>query len=147
MTKIEKTVTASTILAAVGLLTLVSGTAFAQVEGQAVSGGGIAAGPAPGQQPPGAEAGVAGGVEASISSTTLTWRSHSIGAGVAAGNLEGNACPATFKMVSGACHPGYNDRMTIINQFPNIPANTWRCGFKNNTGAAATAWIYTLCAK
>jgi hypothetical protein len=50
-------------------------------------------------------------------------------------------------MISGACHPFYNDRVTIINQFPNISANTWRCGFKNNTAFNVTVWIYTVCAQ
>ena len=87
------------------------------------------------------------GLEAGISATTLTFKSHQIGPGASAGNLEGDICPATYKMLSGACHPFYNDRVTIINQFPNIPLNTWRCGFKNNTGAAVTVWIYTLCGR
>ena len=48
-------------------------------------------------------------------------------------------------MLSGACHPFYNDQVTIINQFPNQSANTWRCGFKNNTNTTQTVYIYTLC--
>jgi hypothetical protein len=80
-----------------------------------------------------------------IGTTQITSRSHSVGAGVSAGNLDGTACPANFTMLSGACHPGYNDRMAIINQFPNKAGNTWRCGFKNNTGSAASIWVYTLC--
>ena len=75
---------------------------------------------------------------------SLTARSHSIGAGVSAGNLEGAACPASSKMISGSCHPSYSDQMTIINQFPNVSGNTWRCGFKNNTAAAMTVWVYTV---
>jgi hypothetical protein len=105
------------------------------------------AGGAPGQFAGGA-AGVGGpGGPGTITATTLTYQSHPIAAGAAAGNLEGAACPAPYKMVSGACHPFYNDHVTIINQFPNIPANTWRCGFKNNTAAAVTVYIYTLCAQ
>ena len=96
-----------------------------------------------GQQPDGDAA----AVEPLITQTTLTYRSHSVAAGASANNLEGNACPSTYTMISGACHPGYNDRMVIINQYPNRSANTWRCGFKNNTSAARTVWIYTLCGK
>jgi hypothetical protein len=48
-------------------------------------------------------------------------------------------------MIAGACHPFYNDQVPIINQFPNISLNTWRCGFKNNTAAPVTVWVYTLC--
>jgi hypothetical protein len=104
-----------------------------------------AAGVLPGQLADGA-AGVGGpGGPGTITATTLTYQSHPIGAGVAAGNLEGAACPPPYKMISGACHPFYNDRVTIINQFPNIAANTWRCGFKNNTTAAVTVYIDTLC--
>ena len=89
------------------------------------------------------------GVEASefaaAISTQLTFRSHTIAANSSAGNLEGNACPAPTRMISGACHPGYNDRVVIINQFPNVSANRWRCGFRNNNNFARTVWIYTLC--
>lgn len=103
--------------------------------------GAVPAAGVPGQTvaPTGPESGP-GGI-----STTLAVKSHSVAAGVSAGNLEGAACPAGFKMLSGACHPSYNARVTIINQFPNIPANTWRCGFKNNTTAAVSVYIYTLC--
>ena len=112
----------------------------AQPEAQA-----SAAGAAPGQLAAGA-AGVGGpGGPGTITATTLTSQSHPVAAGAAAGNLEGAACPAPYKMISGACHPLYNDHVTIINQFPNIAANTWRCGFKNNTAAAVTVYIYTLC--
>jgi hypothetical protein len=86
-------------------------------------------------------------VEPLITATTLTYRSHSIAAGGSAGNLEGNACPATYTMISGSCHPGYNDRVIIINQYPNRTANTWRCGFKNNNTSSRTVWIYTLCGR
>jgi hypothetical protein len=135
------------ILACAGLLAMISPATFGQDQpGQAteqeLSGG---AGPSAGQvENPGAAEFGAAGVEAAIS-TTLTVRSHSIGPGISAGNLEGNSCPAPQRMISGACHPFYNDRVTIINQFPNIPLNTWRCGFKNNTGFTVTVWIYTVC--
>jgi hypothetical protein len=94
------------------------------------------------------ESGVrAAGPEPSISDTTLTARGHQIPTGASAGNLEGTACPATHKMLSGACHPGYNDQVKIINQFPNISGNTWRCGFRNTAGSTTTAWVYTLCGR
>jgi len=80
-------------------------------------------------------------------STTLTARSHNIAANGSEGNLEGTACTAPAKMISGACHPGYNPNVVIINQFPNIGGNTWRCGFKNNTASAVSVWIYTVCAQ
>jgi hypothetical protein len=112
-----------------------------------------AAGAAPGQLAAGAAAvgGPAGpavggpGGPGTITATALTYQSYPIAAGVAAGNLEGAACAAPYKMISGACHPSYNDHVAIINQFPNIAGNTWRCGFKNNTTAAVTVYIYTLC--
>ena len=72
-------------------------------------------------------------------------QSHQIGAFSSANFLEGSACPAPFTMISGACHPGFSDRVIITNQFPNVFANTWRCGFRNNEGTARTVWIYTLC--
>ena len=146
MRQFLKMTAASVIFAAASLM---SGTAFSQGDGQSAGGAGSeAAGGAPGQQAPGAGT-AAGGVEAVVSFTTfLTARSHSIAAGGTQGNLEGTACGAApRKMISGACHPFYNDRVTIINQFPNIAANTWRCGFKNNTAAAVTVWIYTVCAQ
>ena len=86
-------------------------------------------------------------VQPSITDTTLTFQSHTIGANASAGNLEGSACPATYTMISGACHPGYNDRVVIINQFPNRTANTWRCGFQNNNTNSRTVWVYTLCGR
>ena len=86
-------------------------------------------------------------VQPSITDTTLTFQSHTIGPNVSAGNLEGSACPAPYTMISGACHPGYNDRVVIINQFPNRTANTWRCGFKNNNTSSRTVWVYTLCGR
>ena len=84
-------------------------------------------------------------VEPAITNTQLTARGHQLGPSASSGNLEGNACPAGFKMISGACHPGYTDQVIIINQFPNQPANTWRCGFANVSGSNRTVWIYTLC--
>ena len=87
-----------------------------------------------------------GAPEAAIA-TQLTYRSHTIAPGASAYTLEGNVCPVLTRMVSGACHPGYNDRVIIINQYPNVGANTWRCGFKNNNGSTRTVWVYTLCAQ
>jgi hypothetical protein len=80
-------------------------------------------------------------------STTLTFRNYSIGPFGSASTLEGASCPASSKMISGACHPLFNPQVAIINQFPNIPLNTWRCGFKNNTAATVTVFVYTLCAQ
>jgi hypothetical protein len=141
---VGKAVTASAILALIGLM---SGTALGQVQGQSPAGAGAATDVSPGQQPPTGAAGAAAGVEPLVTfNTSLTFRSYSIAAGAAQGNLEGNSC-GIGKMISGACHPFYNDRVTIINQFPNIPANTWRCGFKNNTAATVTVFIYTVCAQ
>ena len=77
--------------------------------------------------------------------TTLTFRSHTVT--TSAGNLEGAACPAQATMISGSCHPGYNSRVSIINQYPNIAGNTWRCGFRNHVGSPVSVWIYTLCAR
>jgi hypothetical protein len=79
--------------------------------------------------------------------TTLTVRGHSVAAGASAPNLDGAVCAASDRMVSGACHPGYDDHVAIINQYPNVAANTWRCGFKNNTAHTASTWVYTLCAR
>ena len=87
-----------------------------------------------------------GAPEAAIA-TQLTYRSHSIAPNASAFSLEGDVCPAPTKMVSGACHPGYNDRVIIINQYPNVSSNTWRCGFKNNNASTRTVWVYTLCAQ
>jgi hypothetical protein len=85
-------------------------------------------------------------VEAAVQ-TQLTFRSHTIAALSSSHFLEGTACPATFTMVSGACHPGFDDRVIITNQFPNTSANTWRCGFRNNNIVSRTIWVYTLCGK
>jgi hypothetical protein len=146
MRHILKNAAAFTIFAAIGLA---SGAALGQGDGQSAGGASndAAAGGAPGQQAVGGATGAS--VEAAVSFTTfLTARSYSIAAGGTQGNLEGTACGAApRKMISGACHPFYNDRVAIINQFPNIGANTWRCGFKNNTAAAVTVWIYTVCAQ
>jgi hypothetical protein len=84
-------------------------------------------------------------IEPSITNTQLTFRSHQLNAGASSGNLEGNACPANFKMISGSCHPGYTDQVIIINQYPNNLANAWRCGFSNVSSSNRTVWIYTLC--
>ena len=138
---------ASTIAFGVALAAAFSTTSLAQEAGQ-VAPPEVqenSTGDVPGQIAPGAE-GAPGGPGAAFV-TTLTYRSHQIAAGASAGNLEGNACPATYKMLSGACHPFYNDRVVIINQFPNIAGNTWRCGFKNNTTGTVTVYIYTLCGK
>ena len=132
----------STKLLAVAFASAFSTAAWAQDAGQAaqpdVSGG------APGQVA-GAGGGPSGGPGGFV--TTLTVKSYPVAAGASAGKLEGTACTAPAKMMSGACHPSYNDHVAIINQFPNIPGNTWRCGFKNNTAASVTVWIYTLCAQ
>jgi hypothetical protein len=139
-----KAVAISTILAMIGLA---SGTAFGQAAGQSATGAGgeVAAGAEPGQQPTSAAGGAAAPALVPFT-TSLTFQSYSIPAGGSQGNLEGASC-GTRRMISGACHPFYNDRVTIINQFPNIAGNTWRCGFKNNTAVAATVFIYTVCAQ
>jgi hypothetical protein len=93
----------------------------------------------------GKNAGVPAVTPAIVPTTTLTVKSYSIAAGGAPGNLEGAVCPAGWKVLSGACHPFYNPRVTIINQFPNLGLNTWRCGFKNNTAAKVSVFIYTVC--
>ncbi len=127
--------------AAMAVAASLATAASAQVAGQETgAGAGGAAEAAMGQSPEAME----GALEAAIS-TQLTWRSHSIGPNSSAGNLQGQACPSPTRMISGACHPGYNDRVIIINQFPNISANTWRCGFRNNNNVSRTVWIYTLC--
>ena len=144
MRRLPKNALAATAMLAA--IALTSGTAFGQGDGQLLGGAGNdAAAGAPGQQ----AVGGAPSVEAAVTFTTfLTARSHAIAAGGTQGNLEGTSCGAApRKMISGACHPFYNDRVTIINQFPNIAANTWRCGFKNNTAANVTVWIYTVCAQ
>ncbi|HEY1545042.1 MAG TPA: papain-like cysteine protease family protein [Xanthobacteraceae bacterium] len=81
-----------------------------------------------------------------IAQTSLTVRSYPIAAGASAGNLDGTACPVNTRMISGACHPFYNAAVPIINQYPNASANTWRCGFKNNTTASVSVYVYTVCA-
>jgi hypothetical protein len=141
------------------MATAFAGFAMAATLGQGAS---AQSGGEPGQTPPQEMQGAAGGAapgqmggggpetgalsaQLSISQTSLTFQSHQIAAGASAGNLEGVFCPANTKMISGACHPSYNDRVAIINQFPNVTGNTWRCGFKNNTSSNVTGWIYTLC--
>ncbi len=51
-----------------------------------------------------------------------------------------------FFIVSGACHPG-STNATIINQFPNLGSNSWRCGFQNNVAATTSVWVYAVCGK
>jgi hypothetical protein len=82
-----------------------------------------------------------------LTASTLTSRSHTIPANSNANFLEGTACGAGFRMMSGACHPGFHHQVIITNQFPNTGANTWRCGFRNNTSTSRTVWIYTLCGR
>src|SRR5204863_507448 len=121
-----------------------------QGDGQSVGGASndAAAGGAPGQQGVGGATGGASGEAAVSFITFLTARSYSIAAGGTQGKLEGTACGAApRKMISGACHPFYNDHVTIINQFPNIASNTWRCGIRNNAGSSVGVWIYTLCSR
>ena len=129
----------------IGLLALAAAPSWAQVatEPGQMEVGDVATGD--GGTPGQLEAAAAFAVEPSITSTQLTARSHSLGAGASGGNLEGTACPANFKMISGSCHPGYTDQVVIINQFPNSGANTWRCGFSNTSGSSRTVWVYTLC--
>jgi hypothetical protein len=138
----EVTMKRSTKLLAVAFASAFSTAALAQDAGQSSQPEGSAG--APGQVADGASP---GGGPGTVLSTTLTFKSYPIAVGASSGNLEGAACTAPAKMISGACHPGYNDHVTIINQFPNISGNTWRCGFKNNTAASVTVWIYTLCAQ
>jgi hypothetical protein len=148
---LDRTAKFSTRFAAFGLM-FMSYAAFSQEPGQ-VPMPGVGSeqfGGEPGQQggfPAGFPAGAAALQPLVTFTTTLTFRSYQIAAGGSQGNLEGASCPAASKMISGACHPFYNARVTIINQFPNIPLNTWRCGFANNSGAMATVFIYTLCAQ
>lgn len=128
-------------LAALSVTVGMAMVAFAQVEGQQTDEGVSEADM--GQSPDMAtESALAPAI-----STQLTYRSHLISANSSAWNLEGAACPSPTRMISGACHPGYNDRVIIINQFPNVGANTWRCGFRNNNNMTRTVWIYTLCAQ
>jgi hypothetical protein len=136
------------ISATLAMIGFASGTAFGQTAGQTPTGASseVAAGGEPGQQPTSAAGGVAAAPALVPFTTSLTFQSYSIPAGGSQGSLEGASC-GTRKMISGACHPFFNDKVTIINQFPNIAGNTWRCGFKNNTAAAATVYVYTLCAQ
>jgi hypothetical protein len=143
----EEAMKKSTKLLAVAFASAFSTTALAQDAGQASDTGVAGAAAVPGQVVGGAAGGAGGpgGGPGTVPTTSLTFRSYPIAAGASAGNLEGAACTAPAKMLSGACHPFYNDKVAIINQFPDIPGNTWRCGFKNNTAASVTVWIYTLC--
>jgi hypothetical protein len=127
------------MIVACGLLAVAPAASLAQDEGQSP---GAAETANQGQE----ESLAQGALEAAIA-TQLTWQSHNIAANTSANFLEGAACPAATKMVSGACHPGYSDLVIIINQYPNIAGNTWRCGFRNNNPATRTVWIYTLCAQ
>ena len=126
----QLTITSFAILAMIGFT---SGIAFGQAE--------------PGQQPPPELGGAATPTPLLVPFTTsLTVQSYSIPANGSQVSLEGASC-GTRKMISGACHPFFNDRVSIINQFPNIAGNTWRCGFKNNTATPVTVFIYTVCAQ
>ena len=140
-----------TTVAGFGLATVMGQGVFSQeVPGQVAPQGSAAAtaGSVAGQNEPAPEAQPQAATPALVTfSTTLTFRNYSIGPFGSAGTLEGASCPASSKMISGACHPLFNPQVAIINQFPNIPLNTWRCGFKNNTGATVTVFVYTLCAQ
>ena len=131
-----------TLVIFTAFMIVLSGAAAAQsaAEGQSP---GLAASGAEGQD---AATAASGEPEAAIS-TQITWRSHSIGANSSQNFLEGTACPGSTKMVSGACHPGFNDRVIITNQYPNVGTNRWRCGFRNNNSFSRTVYIYTLCAQ
>ena len=82
---------------------------------------------------------------AAIGATSITWRSHVIPPGGQINSAEGATCGFSRKMLSGACHPGFDQRVRIVNQYPNIGADTWRCGFRNTATISRTAWVYTLC--
>jgi hypothetical protein len=87
------------------------------------------------------------GVSPLLTDTTQTARSHSIAAGSQATTLEGAACTGTYRVIGGGCHPGFSDQVRITNQFPNISANTWRCGFHNTSSTSRTVWVYTVCGR
>lgn len=59
--------------------------------------------------------------------------------------LESAPCPTGTRIISGACHPG-KAGVWIINQYPNLAANVWRCGFHNQSGGDATVYVYGVCA-
>jgi hypothetical protein len=118
--------------------------AFAAAMAASIAGGTVFPSGAPAQEA--GQTGVSSLIEA-VTQTTRTSRSHSIAPGASAGTLEGTACTGDFKVVGGACHPGFSDRVRIINQFPNVSANTWRCGFKNNATSQQTVWVYTVCGR
>lgn len=101
------------------------------------------------QEQPGQDPAASGldALAAALGNTQITSRSHTVPAGGSVFSAEGTACPAGTRMLSGACHPGFTDQMILINQFPNVSANTWRCGFKNNSSSSRTGWVYTLCAE
>jgi hypothetical protein len=79
--------------------------------------------------------------------TTYTTQTASIPAGGSMDSIEGMACPAGYTVISGGCHPGYNPNVYLRNNFPNLTANTWRCGFGNTGGSAATVYVYTTCGR
>jgi hypothetical protein len=139
-----------TTVAGLGLATVMcQGAVSQEVSGQVPPQGSAAATGAsvPGQ-PETPEAQTQAATPALVTfSTTLTVRNFSIGPLASAISLDGASCPPPAKMISGACHPFFNPQVTIINQFPNIGLNTWRCGFKNNTAANVTVFVYTLCAQ
>src|SRR4051794_35357669 len=143
----KKLLAVSRVLAVSGLVcgitvgALAQSTSFpGQITAQRMPGTGSQPGQIEGSEGLQGMAGAEGGLTVALT-TTLTSRSHQIGAGASALNLEGTSCTAPNKMISGACHPFYNPSVTIINQFPNIALNTWRCGFKNNTASTVTVWI------
>ncbi|MFO1050307.1 MAG: hypothetical protein U1E52_20695 [Geminicoccaceae bacterium] len=116
--------------------TVVMATLLAQTD--AARAGGVA-----GQAGPNSDVPAVGSAVAPT--TSLTTKSYTIGPKGSQGNLEGAVCPGVSRVISGACHPFYNPKVAIINQFPNLSLNTWRCGFKNNTTATVTVYIYTVC--
>lgn len=130
----------------VALAAVISTASLAQDAAGQVSPG-EAAGGTPGQVMGVTGPASAAGGPGAVFNTTLTSKSYNIAANGNEGNLEGAVCAAPAKMISGACHPYYNPNVVIINQYPNIAGNTWRCGFKNNTAAAVSVWIYTVCAQ
>jgi hypothetical protein len=74
----------------------------------------------------------------------LVTTSMSIGAGSEMFSVEA-ACPAGRQIFTGSCHPGGVTTNVIINQYPNLDANAWRCGFRNTGGAASTVYTYAVC--
>ena len=144
----ERLLRVCTTVAGLGLATVICQGAFGQqVPGQVPPQAPATAGSVPGQtEPPEALAPAATPALVTFS-TTLAVRSYSIGPLLSDNVLDGASCTPPAKMISGACHPFFNPQVAIINQFPNIPLNTWRCGFKNNTAATVNVFVYTLCAQ